>query len=56
MANKDSLWTPLHWASFYGDYEVVKMLLDNGANPCLPDVRGIFPIDLAGEFNHDGIG
>ena len=52
IANSYSLWTAIHWASVYGDHEIVKMLLSKGASPCLPDARGYFPIDLAGYFGH----
>jgi ankyrin repeat protein len=46
--NPRTLWTPLHWCCFYGDFRSVAILLHHGANSYLPDYDGNFPIDLAG--------
>ena len=31
--------TPLHWAGYFGDADIVLMLLEHGADPTLKDVR-----------------
>ncbi|XP_027856226.1 ankyrin repeat domain-containing protein 66 [Xiphophorus couchianus] len=53
--NKDVDWsykTPLHWAAANGDTEIVKMLLENGANPCLKTAHGWTPAHYAAESGH----
>lgn len=37
--------TPLHYAILLDDIEVVRLLLDNGANPTLENSRGCIPLD-----------
>ncbi|XP_054894137.1 ankyrin repeat domain-containing protein 66 [Poeciliopsis prolifica] len=52
---KDVDWsckTPLHWAAANGDTEIVKVLLENGANPCLKTVHGWTPAHYAAESGH----
>lgn len=39
--------TPLHWAAYQGDGQMVKLLLDNGAEMCESAV-GNTPVDIAG--------
>jgi len=51
--NKNTFWTPLHWASRYGDLNVVKAILaKEEAQEYIPDKNGYFPIDYAGFFGH----
>ncbi|XP_069111124.1 osteoclast-stimulating factor 1-like isoform X1 [Argopecten irradians] len=45
--NKGSLWTPLHAASFQEHGPIVMVLLDNGAQPELPDSEGRTAKDFA---------
>ncbi|KAL8567970.1 hypothetical protein ACOMHN_029145 [Nucella lapillus] len=45
--NKGSLWTPLHAATFQEHGPVVMLLLDNDAQPELPDAEGRTPKDFA---------
>ncbi|KAK7109682.1 ankyrin-3-like isoform X2 [Littorina saxatilis] len=45
--NKGSLWTPLHAATFQEYGPVVMTLLENGAQPELPDAEGRTPKDFA---------
>ncbi|XP_076461551.1 uncharacterized protein LOC143294036 isoform X2 [Babylonia areolata] len=45
--NRGSLWTPLHAATFQEHGPVVMMLLDNDAQPELPDSEGRTPKDFA---------
>ena len=39
--------TPLHLAIQKGDYDIIKLLLDNGANIKIKNKKGITPFDLA---------
>jgi len=39
--------TPLHWAACWGNIKSIDILLDAGADPCLPDKDGVTPVDLA---------
>jgi len=43
--------TALHRATFHGWLNVVKILLDNGADPTIQDTTGKLPIDLARRQN-----
>ncbi|XP_061185710.1 poly [ADP-ribose] polymerase tankyrase-2-like isoform X1 [Saccostrea echinata] len=45
--NKGTLWTPLHAATFQEHGPVVMVLLENGANPEIPDSEGRTPKDFA---------
>ncbi|KAJ8313636.1 hypothetical protein KUTeg_008197 [Tegillarca granosa] len=45
--NKGTLWTPLHAATFQEHGPVVMLLLENGAQPELPDSEGRTPKDFA---------
>lgn len=40
---------PLHWACITGQVEMVRLLLENGADPCLRNeaMDGLTPVDLA---------
>jgi hypothetical protein len=37
----------IHIAAYSGNEEILKILLDNGADPAQPDVRGLMPHDFA---------
>ena len=39
--------SPLHWASYIGNFEVVKLLLHYGADVTLKDISGHTPVSLA---------
>jgi ankyrin repeat protein len=39
--------TPLYWASYKGDLDLVKLLLSSGAI-MIETVHGITPVDIAG--------
>jgi len=52
-ANTDS--TPLHWASGYGNLNVVKFLLQEGARPGDADNRGRTAISWAARYGHHEI-
>ncbi|NLD49715.1 MAG: ankyrin repeat domain-containing protein, partial [Clostridiaceae bacterium] len=42
-------WTPLLWAAARGRYEIVKILLENGADVSMPHkISGALPIHMAG--------
>ena len=43
--------TPLHWAAYHNDVDVLKLLLNSGAKPKL-NKSGRAPIDLAGFCGH----
>ncbi|XP_067649913.1 receptor-interacting serine/threonine-protein kinase 4-like [Haliotis asinina] len=45
--NKDTLWTPLHAATFQEHGPVVMLLLENNSQPELPDAEGRTPKDFA---------
>ncbi|PSN42764.1 hypothetical protein C0J52_10668 [Blattella germanica] len=48
-----NLWTPLHCASFEGHIEVVKALIQKGADATLEDQEGDTPLHLAARNGHD---
>jgi hypothetical protein len=48
-------WTPLLLAISYNRAGIVSELLQRGADPNLPDARGITPLQLAREHNNDAI-
>ena len=50
--NRYSGFTPLHWASRYGEVEIIEMLLEAGAHEYTPDSKGFRPLDYAGMFKH----
>jgi ankyrin repeat protein len=50
--NKKSFWTPIHWAARFGDVETIKLLLSRKPKAFTPDYKCLFPIDLAGYFQH----
>jgi cytohesin len=45
--------TPLHAAAFRGDPDIVRLLLDAGANPTIKDANGHVPKDWAQWEHHD---
>lgn len=47
--------TALHAAAQRGDTETVRLLLERGARPGLPDDEGRVPADLARAAGHDGV-
>lgn len=50
--DKVALRTALHNAAFWGNYKLVKLLLDNGADKSIKDKINKTPLDLAIEGNH----
>lgn len=55
VCNPTSYFTPLHWACVHGATDVVKLLLENHYNPAsqyIPDHKGFYPLDYAGQFKH----
>jgi ankyrin repeat protein len=50
--DKVGLYTPLHNAAFWGDYKLVKFLLDNGADKSIKDRFNKTPLGLAVEGKH----
>jgi hypothetical protein len=51
-----SAWTPLHWAAALGYEDIIRMLLDNGANPSIGSKSGKLPADLARMQGYHKIG
>ncbi|XP_016890688.1 ankyrin repeat domain-containing protein 66-like [Cynoglossus semilaevis] len=52
---KDDEWsnkTPLHWAAAIGYTKMVKLLIDNGARPCLRTTHGWTAAHYAAEAGH----
>lgn len=43
-------WTPLHDAVLKGNVQIVKILLENGADPRVPNFKNETPIDMATKF------
>ncbi|MBY9021902.1 MAG: ankyrin repeat domain-containing protein, partial [Candidatus Lokiarchaeota archaeon] len=43
--------TPLHYSAIYGETEVSKLLIDNGANPNIKNKKGKTPLDLFTDKN-----
>ncbi len=44
--------TALTWSAFNGHTEVVRLLIDRGANINIPNVHGALPYRLAKDYNH----
>ena len=42
----------MHWAARFGDRKTVKLLIQKKAKIFIPDSQGLFPIDIAGYFQH----
>jgi ankyrin repeat protein len=47
--------TPLHYAARNGAVDIVKEMLERGADPTIRDHKGKTPLDLAREEGHDEI-
>jgi len=48
-------WTALHLASYFGNSELVKLLLEKGSSTRIRDKLGLLPIDLAGSEGHSDV-
>lgn len=48
-------WTPLMYASWYGQLAIVQQLIASGANPNLEDFENNTPLDMAAIQGHDEI-
>jgi ankyrin repeat protein len=47
--------TPLHWAALYGHTDIVRIFLDNRADPTVTDSDGENPLHLAAIYGHTDI-
>eukprot|EP00299_Pterocystis_sp_00344_P011717 c5512_g1_i2.p1 GENE.c5512_g1_i2~~c5512_g1_i2.p1 ORF type:complete len:117 (+),score=9.09 c5512_g1_i2:2-352(+) len=47
--------TPVYWACRYGFADVVRVLLEHGADPHFPNVLGNTPISVARMFKHENV-
>jgi hypothetical protein len=47
--------TPLNWAARSGHINMIVLLMQNGANPCLFDVEGFSTIHVAAMFAHSNV-
>ena len=47
--------TPLHWATFHGHEEMVRLLLEAGADPLAGDEHGKLPMQMAEEAGRSGV-
>lgn len=45
--------TGLHWICFKNDYNTIKLLLENGADPFIKSTDGKTPFDFANEKGKD---
>ena len=43
----------VYWAVYYDQPEILKMLLERGANPALVDAYGQTPLAMAKKFHND---
>ncbi|KAN0142112.1 Ankyrin repeat-containing domain protein [Lactarius tabidus] len=48
-AQENNKFTPLHWATFYGKFEIVQVLLDRGANVNAENDEGKTPLHLVSQ-------
>ncbi|XP_019376534.1 PREDICTED: ankyrin repeat domain-containing protein 66 isoform X2 [Gavialis gangeticus] len=56
--HKDADWndkTPLHWAAAKGQSDMVKLLVEHGARPCLRNDMGWTPAHFAAESGRPGV-
>ncbi len=51
--NQDG-WTALHQAAAYGHDDIVRLLLDSGAEVDAPNYRGVRPLEYAACYGHAG--
>ena len=52
ICDQPTNWTPLHYASFYGNVEMVKFLIQNGLNVNAKTIGGSTPLQKAVDCNH----
>ena len=54
-SGKQRSMTPLHWATYGGHVEMVKILLQYGADPHLKDETGLTAVDMSIESAHENV-
>jgi ankyrin repeat protein len=47
-AHNQTGWRCIHWLSLHGDTNLVRLFLQKGAYPHMPEYSGYFPVDIAG--------
>ena len=52
ICDQPTNWTPLHYASFYGNVEMVKFLIQNGLNVNAKTIAGNTPLQKAADCKH----
>ncbi|KAJ8320852.1 hypothetical protein KUTeg_002439 [Tegillarca granosa] len=45
-------WTPMHWASWHNNGEVIKVLLEHGCSPNIVNNSGDSPLHIAARYGH----
>lgn len=45
----------MHWAALGGHLDIVKLLMEQGASPALPNERNYVPLDLAYFNEHNDV-
>ncbi len=48
-------WTPLHWAAYYGDQNMVDLMLDKGADTTIKALNGEKAAEVAARSKHETI-